>query len=70
MFSESIKKRCPRDVYLVLQLDLVMCKNPPGGTDFEGMKGSWGATERLCTMRGHGRSLMKVQSQLQLLSHN
>jgi hypothetical protein len=32
-------------VILVLQLDLVMCKNHPGGTGFEGMKGSWRAAE-------------------------
>jgi hypothetical protein len=25
-------------VYLMLQLDLVMCENHPGGTGFEGMK--------------------------------
>jgi hypothetical protein len=29
----------------VLQQDLVMYKCHPGGTDFEGMKGSWRAAE-------------------------
>ena len=29
----------------MLQLDLVMCKNHPGGAGFEGMKGSWRAAE-------------------------
>jgi hypothetical protein len=33
--------KCFLRVYLVLQLDLVMCKTCPGGTGFEGMKGSW-----------------------------
>jgi hypothetical protein len=32
-------------LYLVLQLDLVMCKSHPGSTGFEGMKGSWRAAE-------------------------
>jgi hypothetical protein len=32
-------------LYLVLQLDLVMCNSHPGGTGFEGMKGSWRAAE-------------------------
>jgi hypothetical protein len=29
----------------MLQLDLVMCKNHPAGTGFEGMKGSWRTAE-------------------------
>jgi len=29
----------------MLQLYLVMCKSHPGGTGFEGMKGSWRAAE-------------------------
>ena len=29
----------------MLQWDLVMCKSHPGGTGFEGMKGSWRAAE-------------------------
>jgi hypothetical protein len=29
----------------MLQLDLLMCKNHLGGTGFEGMKGSWRASE-------------------------
>ena len=29
----------------MLQLNLVMCKNHPGGTGFEGMKGSWRAAQ-------------------------
>jgi hypothetical protein len=32
-------------VVLLLQRDLVMCKDPPGGTGFEGMKGSRRAAE-------------------------
>jgi hypothetical protein len=32
-------------LYLVLQQDLVMCKSHPGGTGFEGMRGSWRAAE-------------------------
>ena len=32
-------------VVLLLQWDLVMCKGHPGGTGFEGMKGSWRAVE-------------------------
>jgi hypothetical protein len=40
MFSESTKKLCFRDS-LRLQLDLLMYKNHPGGTSFEGLKGSW-----------------------------
>jgi len=32
-------------LYLTLQLYLVMCKHHPGGTGFEGMKGSWRAAE-------------------------
>jgi hypothetical protein len=32
-------------VVLLLQQDLVMCKVHPGGTDFEGMKGSYRAAE-------------------------
>ena len=52
-------------VVLLLQWDLVMCKGHPGGTGFESMRGH---TEqlRLSTVRGHGRPLVKVQSQLQL----
>ena len=29
----------------MLRLDLVTCKSHPGGTGFEGMKGSWKAAE-------------------------
>jgi hypothetical protein len=32
-------------LYLVLWLELVMCKSYPGGTGFEGMKGSLRAAE-------------------------
>jgi hypothetical protein len=31
--------------YLILQVDLVICKNHPAGTGFEGMKRSWRAAE-------------------------
>jgi hypothetical protein len=42
-------------LYLVLQLDLVICKNHPGGTDFEGMEGSWKAAESWhCERPGKG----------------
>ena len=34
-------------MYLVLQWDLVMFKSHPGGTGFEGMKGSCRAAEAL-----------------------
>ena len=37
----------------MLQLDLIMCKNHPGGTGFESMKGSWRAAEvRHCESPG------------------
>jgi hypothetical protein len=49
------------------QQDLVMCKSHPGGTGFEGMK-SHAEQLRLGTMRGHGRPLVKVHSQLQLMT--
>jgi hypothetical protein len=32
-------------LYFLLQLDLVTCKNHPGGIGFEGMKESWRETE-------------------------
>jgi hypothetical protein len=41
--SGSTKKLCSRDslyLYFVLQLYLEIRKSHPGGTDFEGMKGS------------------------------
>lgn len=34
-------------VVLLLQRDLIMCKGHPGGTGFEGMKGSQRAAEAL-----------------------
>ena len=49
MFSESTEavfQRQPR-LDFVLWLDLVMCKSYPGGTGFEGMKGSCRAAEAL-----------------------
>ena len=42
-----------------MQLDLVICKNHPGGNGFEGMKGSWRSDEA-DIVRGHGRVLVKV----------
>ena len=52
-------------VVFLLQRDLVICKGHPGGTGFEGMKGSHKAAEA-----GHcerpWRPLVKVQPQLQL----
>jgi hypothetical protein len=50
-----------------VQLDLVICKNHPSGTSFEGMKGSWRSAEA-GTVRGHGRVLGKVQPQVQLIA--
>lgn len=47
------------------QLDLVMCKCHPGGTDFESMR-RHGAQLGLVTMRVQGRPLVKVQPQWQL----
>jgi hypothetical protein len=44
----------------VLWLDLVTCKSYPGGTGFEGIKGSCRAAEAR-TVRGHGRPLVKMQ---------
>jgi hypothetical protein len=41
-----------------------MCKSYPGGTGFEGMKGSQRAVRR------HGRPLVKVQPQLQLMDQD
>ena len=38
-----------------------MCKNHPDDSDFEGMKGSWRAAERLGTVRGQERPVMKAQ---------
>ena len=46
-----------------------MCKGHPGGTGFEGMKGS-AEQLRLGTVRGHGRPLVKVQPQLQLMAQD
>ena len=46
----------------MLWMDLIKCKSYPGGTGFEGMKGSRKAAEaRHCE-----RPLAKVQPQLQL----
>jgi hypothetical protein len=47
----------------VLQLDLVMCKNHPGGTGFEGMKGSWRTAEAWhCERLGEGAASVSVDS--------
>jgi hypothetical protein len=46
VFPESTEKVCSRGSHgctLGWQLDLIMCKSHPGGTGFEGMKGSWRA---------------------------
>jgi hypothetical protein len=47
VFSETTKRLCSKDskVVLLLHRDLVMCKGHPGGTSFEGMKGSRRAAE-------------------------
>jgi hypothetical protein len=42
--TEAVFQIEPR-LYLVLWLDLVICKIYPGGTGFEGMKGSHRAAE-------------------------
>ena len=56
-------------VVLLLQRDLVICKGHPGGTGFEGMKGSCKAAEvRHCER--HGRPLIKVQPQFQLMAQD
>ena len=47
----------------MLQLYLVVCNNLPTGTGFEGMKGSWRATEageRLGKAIGEGAVLVAV----------
>jgi hypothetical protein len=62
MYGSSNKK-----AQEVLQLDLVMCKNHPGGTGFEGMKGSWeeaeaGHCERPWKAIGEGAASAAVDS--------
>ena len=47
----------------MLWLDLVICKSYPGGTGFEGIKGSCREAK---AVRGQGRPLVKVQPQVQL----
>ena len=47
-------------LYLVLQQDLVMCKDHPGGTGFKGMKGSWRTAEAWHCKRP-GRPLVQPQ---------
>ena len=42
--KEVVVQIYPR-LYLMLQLNLVMCKSHPDSTGFEGMKESWRATE-------------------------
>jgi hypothetical protein len=56
-------------LYLVLWLDFVMCKCYPGVT---GLKAWRGHTEQLMlgTVRSHGRPLVKVESQLQLMAQD
>jgi hypothetical protein len=63
VFSENTK-RVPEiaKVVLLLQQDLVMCKGHPGGTGFEGMKGSHRAAEAWDSE--------KVQPQLQLTAQD
>ena len=46
-----------------------MCKCHPGDTGFEGMRGH-GEQLRLGTVRGQERTLVKVQSQLQLAAQD
>jgi hypothetical protein len=45
VFSESTEVPEIAKLYLVMCLDLVMCESYPGGTGFEGMKGSHRAAE-------------------------
>ena len=71
MFSESTEavfQRYPR-FYFVLHWDLVMCKNHPGGTGFEGMKGSWRTAEAWHS-ENLRRPLVKVQPPLQLMAQD
>jgi hypothetical protein len=44
-FLKAQRGCVPEIVKVVLQQDLVMCKSHPGGTGFEGMKGSRRAAE-------------------------
>ena len=43
----------------MLKQDLIMCKNHPAGTGFEGMKGSRRAAERFGTVRDQERPLVE-----------
>ena len=42
----------------MLLLDLVMCKNHPGGTGFKGIKASW-RTAETCNYEGPGKDTCK-----------
>ena len=53
----------------MLQLDLVICKNHPSGTGFEGMRGHEEQL-RLGTVGVQGRPLVKLQPQLQLMAQD
>jgi hypothetical protein len=53
----------------MLQLYLAMGKSHPGDTGFEDVKGSWRAAEA-GHVRGHGRPLVKVQPQSQLMAQD
>ena len=49
----------------MLQLYEVTCKNNSDDIDYEGMKGSWRAAQRLGTVRDQVRTLVKVQLKAQ-----
>jgi hypothetical protein len=64
---ESAHRSCvpevAKDVPQCWQLNLI-CKNYPGGTSFEGMKGH-GEHQELGTVRSQGKPLMIVQNHYQ-----
>ena len=66
VLSESTKKLCSRDSQCctcVLLMDLIMSKNTTGG-------GYWYSIIYIGTIRGQGRPLVKVQTQLHLMSQD
>jgi hypothetical protein len=68
-FLKAQRGYIPEIAKVVLHWDLVMCKSHPGGTGFEGIRGHEEQL-RLGTVRGHARSLVNVQPQLQLMAQD
>ena len=64
------QRNCVPEIDIGLVLYLVMCKNPPGGTSFEGMKRSHGEQLKFVIMRGQERTLVKVQPHLKLMAQD